>query len=158
MSRTRRGRPALPSIFICSEHPHGIVSRRAGKGSEMDSDLELRTLRHFMAVAETLSFGEAADRMHISQPQLSRRIQTLERELDVTLFDRAGRRISLTGAGECLLSESRRLLGEQKKVIDTVRQASRGESGALTVRLRSLCGCLRDPKNSHALRETLSRR
>ncbi|WP_407561287.1 LysR family transcriptional regulator [Streptomyces sp. 184] len=72
--------------------------------------LETRELRYFVAVAEELHFGRAADRLGIAQPPLSRAIQQLERRLDVRLLERNRRGVALTGAGEMLLHEGRAAL------------------------------------------------
>ena len=72
--------------------------------------LETRELRYFLAVAEELHFGRAAERLGIAQPALSRAIQQLERRLGVALLVRNRRGVSLTGAGEVLLHEGRAAL------------------------------------------------
>lgn len=70
----------------------------------------MRDLRYFVAVAEELHFTNAAQRLHIAQPTLSRQIRQLERQLDVVLFDRNQRSVALTVAGKELLDGARKIL------------------------------------------------
>ncbi|MER7645794.1 MULTISPECIES: LysR family transcriptional regulator [Streptomyces] len=72
--------------------------------------LETRELKYFLAVAEELHFGRAAERLGMAQPPLSRAIQQLERRLGVRLLERNRRGVCLTGAGEVLLDEGRAAL------------------------------------------------
>src|ERR1700687_2000148 len=95
--------------------------------------VELKTLRYFVAVAEDLHFGRAAKRLHISQPPLSRQIQKLEQELGSVLFRRTKRRVELTSAGETLLRRTIPILGALNDAVSDVKRAERGEIGRLSV-------------------------
>jgi len=74
--------------------------------------MELHQLRYFCAVADTRSFSRAAAQCHVAQPSLSQQILKLESELNVRLFDRLGRTIRLTSAGETFLPRARAVLRE----------------------------------------------
>jgi DNA-binding transcriptional LysR family regulator len=99
----------------------------------VDPAVELRQLRYFVAVAEELHFGRAAERLHMSQSPLSRAIRELERELGLVLFVRTTRRVELTPAGAALLERGRRALAEVDLAVEDARRAARSESGVLTV-------------------------
>ncbi|AHH99547.1 LysR family transcriptional regulator [Kutzneria albida] len=89
-------------------------------------DVDLRKLRYFVAVAEQLHFGRAAERLHIAQPVLSRQIRALEEELKAQLFVRDKRRTELTAAGEQLLADARPLLAAAEALRRRVGRAARG--------------------------------
>jgi len=93
--------------------------------------VELRQLRYFLAVAEELNFGRAAERLLIAGPSLSQQIKALEHDLGVRLFDRDRRSVALTPAGSALLEPTRELL---ERADDLQRRAAR-LSGSEPVRL-----------------------
>ncbi len=95
--------------------------------------MELRHLRYFVAVADELHFGRAAEKLHISQPPLSQQIQDLERELGVDLFHRTRHFVALTEAGQAFLEKTRRILQETDFAVATARKAGRGDVGRLSI-------------------------
>lgn len=95
--------------------------------------MKLDRLRYFVAVAEEGHFGRAAERLHVSQPALSQQVRSLEDELGVTLFDRAGRRHSLSAAGRELLRDARAVLALGQRAGERARQAADGAVGRLSI-------------------------
>jgi DNA-binding transcriptional LysR family regulator len=95
--------------------------------------MELRHLRYFIAVAEELHFGRAAQVLGISQPPLSQQIQALEQEVGARLFERTNRRVELSEAGRLFLEEARLVLAQVDKAADVARRAQLGELGELKI-------------------------
>src|SRR3546814_1362129 len=93
------------------------------------SDLELRHLRYFLAVAEELRFARAAEKLHIEQSPLSRAIKELEEELGVVLFARTTRSTRLTHAGALFLEHVRRVFAALEQASDSVQAAANGFPG-----------------------------
>ncbi|MCI2416953.1 LysR family transcriptional regulator [Saccharopolyspora sp. K220] len=94
-------------------------------------DVDTRTLRYFVELAEQLNFTRAAERLFISQPSLSRRIRRLEEDLRTPLFERTGREVLLTPAGKAFLIAARQLISDWHAAQQTARAA--GRSRALRV-------------------------
>ena len=99
----------------------------------MDEDVELRHLRYFVAVAEELHFGRAAERLHLSQPPLSQQIRRLEEMLGYALFVRTSRSVALTSAGAAYLERARRTLHTVQRDIEETRRVGAGEVGSLHI-------------------------
>src|SRR5687768_5573762 len=96
-------------------------------------NVELRHLRYFLAVAEELHFGRAAQRIPIAQPALSQQIQRLEREIGVELFHRTKRRVELSAAGEAMVRPARQTLADAAATVEAAQRAAQGEIGHLTI-------------------------
>jgi LysR family cyn operon transcriptional activator len=91
--------------------------------------IELRHLRYFLAVAEERHFTRAAEKLHVTQPTLSHQIREFEGQLALSLFDRVGRRVKLTAAGEMLLPHARRViraLADAQTELDEMHGLKRG--------------------------------
>jgi DNA-binding transcriptional LysR family regulator len=105
------------------------------KGGRLQSRhlIELRHMRYFLAVAEELNFGRAAEKLGIAQPNLSQQIKALEEIVGASLFDRTQRSVQLTAAGEYFLGEARETLAHAQTALTVARRAGRGEIGQIAV-------------------------
>lgn len=97
--------------------------------------MELRHLRYFVAVAESLNFRRAAERLHMAQPPLSAQIRSLESGLGVQLLERTTRSVRLTAAGRVFLDEARHILTASAQAEQRAREAGQGLIGTLRIGL-----------------------
>lgn len=100
----------------------------------------LDQIRCFVAVAEELHFGRAAERLQMTQPPLSRQIQKLERSLQVTLLNRDHRTVELTAAGGAFLAESRELLAAAERAPSAARSIASGQEGIVRIGFTAAAG------------------
>ena len=118
-----------------------------------EARIELRQWRQFLAVAEELHFGRAAQRIHMTQPPLTQAIAGLEAALGVRLFDRTKRSVQLTPAGTALLAPVRDLLARAQALPAHARAAAAGEVGALRLAFVSTVGFALLPQWVRAFRD-----
>lgn len=95
--------------------------------------MDLRRIRHFVVLAETLNFHKAAEKLHIAQPPLSVSIQKLESELGVRLFDRTSKGVSLTPEGMQVRADASRLLHYAEQLKQTANEIKEGTRGVLNI-------------------------
>ncbi len=95
--------------------------------------MELRHLRYFKVLAEQLSFTRAAERLYITQSTLSHQIRQLEDEVGLPLFERKGKKISLTHAGQCLLETAGRTLGDIDNTLRELKSMHAPLTGSLSI-------------------------
>ena len=91
--------------------------------------MDIHNIRAFLSVSETRSFSRAAEALHLTQPAISKRIQTMEQSLDIRLFDRIGKSVQLTEAGQALIPAYQRILDEleeSERIISNLRETTRG--------------------------------
>jgi DNA-binding transcriptional LysR family regulator len=96
-------------------------------------DVDLDDLRALLVLAETLHFGRAADRLHVSQPALSKRLRRMEERIGGPLLVRGYRDVRLTEAGRLLATRSRHLVAEASATLALTERAARGEAGLLRI-------------------------
>ena len=101
---------------------------------------ELSQLRCFVAAAEELHFGRAAQRLNMTQSPLSRQIQLLERILGVTLLERTSRQVSLTPAGRVFLIEARRIVRLAETAALSARRVAKGDAGRVAIGFTAVSG------------------
>lgn len=97
--------------------------------------MSVRRLHHVVALAEEGSFARAAERVHLSQPALSRSIQTIEEELGLRLFDRAARGVAITQAGKLVVERARRVLFEANALVRDAELLRTHEAGEVRIGL-----------------------
>ena len=95
--------------------------------------MEMRHLRYFVAVAEHLHFGRAAEQLHMCQPPLSQQIKSLEEELGILLFYRKNKRITLTDAGRAFLEDAREILRRTESASERARDIANGVLGLISL-------------------------
>ena len=95
--------------------------------------MELRHLRYFVAVAESLHFGQAAAKLHIAQPSLSHQIRQLEAELQTSLLRRTKRHVELTEAGRLFLDQARDIIARTDRAAIIARRMGRSDAHRLRV-------------------------
>jgi DNA-binding transcriptional LysR family regulator len=102
--------------------------------------VELRQIRSFLSIAETLHFGRTAELIHISQPALSLQIRALEEEVGVRLFERNRRKTTLTAAGFAFRDDAAAALSQLEQAIRRARLAANGKLGLLRIGFISTAG------------------
>ncbi|MEM9537703.1 MAG: LysR substrate-binding domain-containing protein, partial [Cyanobacteria bacterium P01_E01_bin.45] len=95
--------------------------------------MRLNAFQYFVVLSEELHFGNAAARLHITQPALSRQIHRLETELGIKLLRRTKRTVELTEAGVAFLGEIRKALQQVDTAIQVAQRVERGEVGSLRI-------------------------
>ncbi|MGN2637285.1 LysR family transcriptional regulator [Nocardia takedensis] len=112
--------------------------------------MELRHIVSFLALAEELHFGRAAQRLHLTQPSLSAQLQKLERSLDVQLVSRNSHEVRLTAAGREFEGQARLIVAQMDRAAEVAKAAAAGRSGSLSVGYNL-------PASRHVLPEALTR-
>jgi DNA-binding transcriptional LysR family regulator len=126
---------ALPGVRAWAIAKSADDVHRQGTIMKNADQLSLRQLSCFIAVAEELHFRRAAEKLHMSQPTLTQRIQDMKRDLGVELFRHSGHKIELTDAGRMVLKEAKETLAHAEGVCEAARRAARGEHGRIRVGL-----------------------
>lgn len=116
---------------------------------------DLSQIRCFVAVAEELHFGRAAERMNMTQPPLSRQIRLLEHHVGTPLLERTSRAVRLTAAGKAFFPEAARILRLADQAASTARRVAKGEIGSLAIGFTASFGYGQLPEMVRRLRERL---
>lgn len=116
--------------------------------------MDISALQAFIAVAESGSFSRAAERIFLTQPAISKRIAALEQDIGTRLFDRVGRKIHLTPAGEALLLRTRAVLGELEDIKRDITNLSGTIAGELSIATSHHIGLHRLPGPLKRFHET----
>ena len=117
--------------------------------------MDIQAIRAFLTVSDTGSFSRAAETLHLTQPAVSKRIQTLEHSLGINLFDRIGKSVRLTEAGHALIPSCRRIvaeIAEGERIISNLRKSTSGMLSIATshhIGLHRLPPVLRDYSKKH---------
>jgi DNA-binding transcriptional LysR family regulator len=154
------GSPPSKTSFGVGDTLKASPPRRGTTTEGAAMDLDLRKIRYFVAVAELLHFGRAAERLHIAQPALSRQIRSLEKDLDAVLFERDSHGVRLTDAGRQLLDDAGPLLSTADATRRRVRRAARGprrlvvgfRAGVVVTRALRAFGAAHPDVEAHARR------
>src|ERR1700742_4945121 len=120
-------------------------------------DIKLKDLRYLVAVADTRHFGRAAEKCFVSQPTLSAQLKKLEDYLGVQLIERQPKNVTLTEAGEQIVSRARRMLEASEEVMTLARAHRDPLAGRLRLALLPTIGPYLLPRVSQALRKSLPR-
>jgi len=115
--------------------------------------LDINNLKAFIEVADKRSFSRSAESLHLTQPAVSKRIAALETELSARLFDRVGRSVHLTEAGEVLLPSARQISAELDRIEDVICNLGKGVSGKLSIGTSAHIGIHRLPPILKTFRE-----
>jgi DNA-binding transcriptional LysR family regulator len=115
--------------------------------------MELRQITYFIAVAEELHFGRAAERCHIAQPPLSQQIKRLEEELGVTLLERTSRKVSLTPEGKEFLKRCKDVRDRLNEAVICIQDMAKGLEGQLRVGFIGPASLSKLPQAIRAFRE-----
>lgn len=119
---------------VGSGEPAGSIRRMLNTAlSPLGEPLDSRRLQQFLCVAEVASFSRAAERLHVSQQALSSSVAKLEGQLGVSLFDRSGRQVRLTAAGEALRAGASVLLAAGQVLARQVRDAAAAQQRPFVV-------------------------